>query len=78
LIDFTRPASLLRFRENKTMAIVERAPPMAHTASNGVNGAPAAPGCLEHEACYSSSGIQYITLLTNLVLEHLTHMQGLG
>ncbi|CAK9861006.1 unnamed protein product [Sphagnum jensenii] len=27
-------------------------------ASNGVNGAPAAPGCLEHEACYSGSGIQ--------------------
>lgn len=47
-------------------------------ASNGVNGAPAAPGCLEHEACYSGSGIQYVTLLTNLVLEHLTYMQGLG
>jgi hypothetical protein len=27
-------------------------------ASNGVNGAPAAPGCLEHEACYSGSSIQ--------------------
>ncbi|KAH8948377.1 hypothetical protein BDL97_11G091400, partial [Sphagnum fallax] len=27
-------------------------------AINGVNGAPAAPGCLEHEACYSGSGIQ--------------------
>ncbi|CAM6039674.1 unnamed protein product [Sphagnum compactum] len=27
-------------------------------ASNGVNGAPGDPGCLEHEACFSGSGIQ--------------------
>jgi hypothetical protein len=46
-------------------------------ASNGVNGAPGDPGCLEHEACFSGSGIQYVTLPI-LVSEHLTHMQGLG
>jgi len=46
-------------------------------ASNGVNGAPGDPGCLEHEACFSGSGIQYVTLPI-LVSEHLFHMQGLG